>query len=197
MLREKTNADLTRDVTTLFAFKASVDLSSNYSLSVDYIDASIVAMETTILDIVNVSTNDAIAQRDVSIAWLAAQTAGEVTKAYVDASIAVFATNASVGLVIAPFATNASVGLSIAPFATNASVGLNITTIDASLQLLINADKTFATNASVGTALGAYATNASIGLAGFIKTPGLTIVDTSMYWTAPDTSIWSWKITKV
>lgn len=38
-------------------------------------------------------------------------------------------------------------------------------TINASIGLLINADKTFATNASVGLALAPYATNASVGLA--------------------------------
>lgn len=85
---------------------ALIDTSGNFNTSTTklYVDGS-------------------LALRDVSIAWLAAQTAGEVTKAYVDASIAVFATNASVGLTLGAFATNASVGLSESGFATNASVG--------------------------------------------------------------------------
>jgi hypothetical protein len=82
-----------------------------------------------------------------------------------------FATNASVGLAFGPYATNASVNAafvttnaSFGAYATNASVGLVKTTLDASIQLLIDADKTFATNASVGLAIAPFATNASVGL---------------------------------
>jgi len=58
-----------------------------------------------------------------------------------------------------------AVDILLNPFATNASVGLIKLTLDASIQLLINADKTFATNASVGLAIALFATNASVGIA--------------------------------
>jgi hypothetical protein len=128
---------------------------------------------------------------------------GNVTlsKAYIDASLLLYSTNVSTNLAFKPFATNASVGLALGAYttnasintaafaknasfglyATNSSIGIYTLRADASIVALQTADKTFATNASVGTNM----------------QKKLTIVDTSMYWTGPDTSIWSWKVTKV
>jgi hypothetical protein len=85
------------------------------------------------------------------------------------------------------------------PQSLNAIENLNSlrTSIDTELNKIDPSTGYAPTKAYVDAADNTFATNASIGIAAFVKRSTITVTDTSMYITATDGSIWSWKVTKV